>query len=769
MKFETNTLNDKEIQSTGAVKNMKLDEGSQAMIFQMFTGGLYSDPVGTVIREIASNCFDSHVEAGVDSVKNPVVIRLTKEVSGNFISFIDKGVGMSPDRVENIYGNYFKSTKRQTNDQIGGFGLGGKTPLAYTSSFFLITRFDGIEYTYSVFEGNETPAFELLSQSSTTLSNGTEVKIPVKESDVNEFEKKTLRQLFYFENIIFEGFSDSYVTNDYTIIKGENFLFRGSTFSSKMHVCLGKVAYPIDFEALDLNQYDYDLPVAVKLDIGELEGAGVIPSREALKYSPENVKIIKAKMDLVVEELGQLLGKQMDNVRTVKDYYRTVENFGYLWFNEDDSIYLGKHFTKSDVAFTNFKYDAMTMPNYSSLIETFYKVKMFGKKPTRYDKSNVYNNKFEMAKDLPNIVHVTGEFKRAIVKQGYLQHEHTRFYLHTPKNLSTEEKMEEMLKSFGLTKTVSVKTKKGEVYNDNGFLIDTGIKTKVQFTIPKKKAIKLLNDFTQEIYDWMAEVAIDYDTLVVPEDYIELRKNNRINKETLKEGIKAKLIDGHWYSDRRKFKFEQLLKFSGKIYYGFRDDESSLRDSSSTFKSISGSGSLVNGYDFSNNDLGKGTMFIQISKQNEKYMKLLDKKAIHVKYFYHTYVSRKLDTIINNRAMTNISHEYHNNVLEVFKRYFFNEIDVEIYDNVQAVELDIKTNDNTDKVSISEAMFEFVFKKRLSDIKLNIPSRKNLDWLIDVSNKSRDKFEYINMPYRLNIEKKEDQHLIELVSLCINK
>lgn len=96
MQIATNRLNDLCINTSGQVMPMKLDEDSQAMIFQMFTGGLYSDPIGTVIREITSNCFDSHVEAGVNSVTNPVVVEMGKDSSGNFISFTDKGVGMSP-------------------------------------------------------------------------------------------------------------------------------------------------------------------------------------------------------------------------------------------------------------------------------------------------------------------------------------------------------------------------------------------------------------------------------------------------------------------------------------------------------------------------------------------------------------------------------------------------------------------------------------------------------------------------------------------------
>ena len=71
-------------------KDMSLDENSKTMIFQILSKGIYSNPIGSVVREITSNCFDSHVEAGVDL---PVRIRLSldKMTNTQYISFIDYG------------------------------------------------------------------------------------------------------------------------------------------------------------------------------------------------------------------------------------------------------------------------------------------------------------------------------------------------------------------------------------------------------------------------------------------------------------------------------------------------------------------------------------------------------------------------------------------------------------------------------------------------------------------------------------------------------
>ena len=45
---------------------------------------------------------------------NPIIINLQYDYDNSqwYIEFVDKGIGMSPERMENIYSNFFSSTKR---------------------------------------------------------------------------------------------------------------------------------------------------------------------------------------------------------------------------------------------------------------------------------------------------------------------------------------------------------------------------------------------------------------------------------------------------------------------------------------------------------------------------------------------------------------------------------------------------------------------------------------------------------------------------------
>ena len=73
MKYDVNQYSDVEVLSTTVDKDMTLSADSTSLIFQMFSKNIYSNPIGSIVREITSNCFDSHVEAGVEST--PVIIR----------------------------------------------------------------------------------------------------------------------------------------------------------------------------------------------------------------------------------------------------------------------------------------------------------------------------------------------------------------------------------------------------------------------------------------------------------------------------------------------------------------------------------------------------------------------------------------------------------------------------------------------------------------------------------------------------------------------
>jgi hypothetical protein len=115
---ESNILQEGE--SQGSI-GMSLDLDSAQVLMQMLSKNLYSDSIGSTIRECASNALDSHRRAGVT---DPIIVSLVSNTELNYdFSVEDFGTGLDADDVKNIISKYGKSTKRNSNTELGMMGL----------------------------------------------------------------------------------------------------------------------------------------------------------------------------------------------------------------------------------------------------------------------------------------------------------------------------------------------------------------------------------------------------------------------------------------------------------------------------------------------------------------------------------------------------------------------------------------------------------------------------------------------------------------------
>lgn len=146
---------------------------------------LYNDPESAVFREYVANALDAHTAAGSSE---PIDIILPNEVAPIF-TVTDTGVGMSSLDMELIYSQYGESTKSNSNDEIGGFGLGCKSALAIATQFTIISVKDGIS-THAIYANGEDgqPELEIISESKVEKPNGTTIMIPIK--DIHSFNNK---------------------------------------------------------------------------------------------------------------------------------------------------------------------------------------------------------------------------------------------------------------------------------------------------------------------------------------------------------------------------------------------------------------------------------------------------------------------------------------------------------------------------------------------------------------------------------------------------
>jgi hypothetical protein len=748
MKINLKELSQQETESTTTSKKMKLSDNATSMVFQIFSKNIYSNPIGSIVREITSNCFDSHVEAGV---KTPVLIKksVDKETGVIYISFIDYGTGISPERMENIYGTYFESSKRADNTQIGGFGIGGKTPLAYKrktghgeaeydNSYEIITIYNGIKYTYLVYEGAETPEYSDPETTPTTEHNGTEIRVTVLERDLSSFAKEMVRQLYYFENIIFEGFDDedycygNTLMNEYQIVRGKTFLYRGDEYSNQMHACLGRVAYPLDYNVLGLNSSDYNLSIAVRLEVGEI---GVTASRETIDYSENTIKVLKRKLEEAKKEITELLVKQYSNIVTLEDYFMVKNNFGILNFANGMSINVGNLIKQKDIDFSNFRYQFMKMPNDKQLFRFFFEVKSYGKKPSRsrYSSKYEFEGGYDEMKRNGNLLYIEGEFLRKVVKQAWLKSEHELYHIISKRNLCEAFIRSEIAELFN-------------VHMDT--LVDTNGKPIAY--------IQSLIDMQEEYFDIVRAFAKDYDKIEVPEDFIANRKRkNGLSVDIRNTTIPVKFM-GHY--SKQRVKLDDLFNYNMPIFYGTQEDETKLQkiydlycalfDKHSPSYYDEYSHKFCSGYNsYSSRNSGtvkkNSIMFIVLATNNIKYMeyckkaykpeefytKLLYRKEAKVLTYFQTYdlvnAWNNVDSLYQSDDFKSINANWGKKIEEV--NSFVKKLPQDT-DNIGYLKDELKNFFNLDKIVMTAEQKRIA--KMIKDIKgLEVNNQKTLEYI----------------------------------------
>lgn len=560
---ETKHIENIDIAGNFESKVASIDEGSMSFLFEMMSKSLYSNPIGSIVREITSNCFDSHREANVDDA---VVIKKDEDEEGIFISFIDYGVGLSPSRIDKIYMKYFSSTKRETNDQIGGFGLGSKTPLSYQDYFYIITNFDKKKYTYILSKGVSVPTLDLMDEQDTEDRNGTEIKVYIKNTnDVYKFKSELEAQLCYFDNVYFQNWN---IENEYKIYELKYSKYRNiNQYRDEVHIILGTVAYPIDWTEIELNQIE--IPIGVKFEIGELQ---VTPNRENLRYTDEIKALVKERVELAYKEILELFESQNPSYDNYFDWYARRKHKPFILFGDSDKLYLNNvkdvdkkyKFPLFD-EFPEFKDDYFLRDLYS-YIGNFSSGKEAKVKKHRYRSEYQITEFIEANKNMCYIssdsVTLT-EAKCYTFKNGYVF-----------RRIKYNNK-----KSF-------VKYTKKKKVSDEEQNYETDLKTHRYFDLGRAKrlynVIKIIRQQVEEYFQSYRE--LDEEELT---EFKEWKKENNI---ALQRRLNGKVLV-HSISEGNKYewKISGIEWYKGLIIYGNRDETKKLEQASlflSMFKTL---------------------------------------------------------------------------------------------------------------------------------------------------------------------------------------
>lgn len=377
-----------EVHSAGINNTNQFTIAQTSKMFKILSDSLYSDKVMAVIRELATNAYDSHISAGN---KNPFRVTLPTAANPNF-SVRDYGTGLSQKDMEHLYTTYGASNKNDSNDFVGCLGLGSKSPFAYTKSFSTTSYFNGTQYTYiAAIDDSGVPTLNLIHSCDTDQPNGLEISFAVKQHDFHEFSSKAVRVFHYFKmKPIIDGGVNWDFNNDYgsrnVVIDGNGWrvcrLNNGNLFPNHHHrissgivSIMGNIAYPVEVEHLvgeekaetpdhiarwnrafnkaDIASWksfvseiiDQGLYLELEFGIGELE---MDVSREGLQYTKNVVRTLREKTQEIFLELKQNFSDKIAAAKTkveaIQTYYQLNDlaggwGVGASWTDSNGTVH----------------------------------------------------------------------------------------------------------------------------------------------------------------------------------------------------------------------------------------------------------------------------------------------------------------------------------------------------------------------------------------------------------------------------------------------
>ena len=284
------------------------------MLMSMLSTGLYQYPLKTMLQEISFNAWDAHRMGNCQD--RPIDIYMN-ETTGLIVR--DYGPGISPDDIQEIYCIYGNSTKRDDTGQTGGFGLGSKSPFAYTDTFTVTSHHNGKKSMYlvkrSVEENGGGPGMTILMQDIPTEESGLVVTVPFKNERDMEMAKDHLEQIFYLSGIyanVHYCDEEMLSVQSQKLAAGE-FIFsteRRSSYES-ISAVYGGVKYNIPEEDTYVEQFKFFRKLTRTLGdvyIGFAPNSLTpLPNREGLNMSERSVESVQTMFEKIQENVMDIL------------------------------------------------------------------------------------------------------------------------------------------------------------------------------------------------------------------------------------------------------------------------------------------------------------------------------------------------------------------------------------------------------------------------------------------------------------------------------
>lgn len=326
----------RDIQRGGLMGERQFGIALTPKMYSMMSDRLYTDRVGSVVREVCSNAWDAMKMRSIASglPQEPFTVTLPTDLEPHFI-VEDSGPGMPDDVAQDLYSTLGLSTKENTNDQIGAFGLGSKSPFAVTDTFTVENTYDGITYHYLCFKSESgLPSILKTGEKNEGRQNGVKVMIPAAGNKYAEYKRALTRQLIVMEpKPIINNIEDFEFVQAQKLVETEYgfILANAQDFglnTKAVYARMGMVLYPLDVGQVNVayNNRLYErlnnrATLILEFNIGDLEP---LPSREGLTYDQSTAERSLERYNLFASEYRKVLKKQVEEAPTPLDAWRKM-------------------------------------------------------------------------------------------------------------------------------------------------------------------------------------------------------------------------------------------------------------------------------------------------------------------------------------------------------------------------------------------------------------------------------------------------------------
>jgi len=271
---------------------------------QILSDGLYTNKILAVLREVTCNAMDAHTKAGKGDV--PISVSLPTQLKPT-LEIRDEGVGLSHSDVMELYTTYGHSDKGDSNEQIGGLGLGSKSPFAYSDQFNIESRYEGEVRKYICYKDDQSMMqIALMGEGPTDDCNGLTIQVPVKKEDIYTFETEALKLFKYYPVIPLLNIGADSLTLPVTRLSGKGWvIYDTKEWYPKAKAKMGAVLYPIEANSLPdgISKGAKELcntNIHIDFDIGELS---IAVNREGLQYTKSTTHILVDRLESICKDL----------------------------------------------------------------------------------------------------------------------------------------------------------------------------------------------------------------------------------------------------------------------------------------------------------------------------------------------------------------------------------------------------------------------------------------------------------------------------------